>query len=662
MALRHGSLVLHLDGAVLACDLVPPGGAVVERTAAPALVQVGPGRSPVRWASATATRAGETLLLTLEAEAVPLRAELAFRHDSATGLVTRGMVLHHAGHGPTVEVRAAQSATLGLHEAIGELVTLRGVWAEETRIRRARPGPAPVVLQSRTGKTGFDAQPYAALVAADAVTLCQLDWSGNWRMDIVADGGGAMLSAGLNPWRLRHRLTPGARLVLPDAVFGRVAGDLNRATQALHDLRRAGRPDPARPIPVQFNSWYPYFGEPNAAGMLALVPKARQLGCEVFVVDAGWYRPDQGDGDGDWEARIGDWRTSRARFPSGLREISQASHAAGMAFGLWFEPETLGRLSTLRQDHPAWLHWIGGRPPADPQRAVINLGIPEARAHVLARLSRVIAQVGVDWVKWDFNVDLGEGGWARGLPEALVAQDPVVAHVEGLYAVLDGLRARFPGLILEMCASGGSRMDGGILSHAHLNWISDQPSAVRKLAIHFGSQLAHPAVTCNDWLVQWPPGVIPGYDDDTPELAALGDLPFRLHVAMLGSFGISARIDQWPEADTAIVAAHVRLYRERLRTLIHDGDQYLLTNRPRRGGGGDWAAIWYVAKDGSEGALFAFRLGGAEAARRFALPGLRAGAVRAETADGRAIAVEDGGVTIRRSRMFRSQVVLMRAG
>jgi hypothetical protein len=148
---------------------------------------------------------------------------------------------------------------------------------------------------------------------------------------------------------------------------------------------------------------------------------------------------------------------------------------------------------------------------------------------------------------------------------------------------------------------------------------------VRKLAIHFGSQLAHPAVICNDWLVEWPPGVLAGYDDDKPDLARLGDLPFRLRVAMLGSFGISARVNRWDAADFAIAAAHVALYRDRLRSIIHHGDQYLLTRAPDHNGGGDWAAVWYVAKDASAGVLFAFRLAGSDRQRVFPLAGLAAG-------------------------------------
>jgi alpha-galactosidase len=174
-----------------------------------------------------------------------------------------------------------------------------------------------------------------------------------------------------------------------------------------------------------------------------------------------------------------------------------------------------------------------------------------------------------------------------------------------------------------MCASGGGRMDGELLSHAHVNWVSDQPGPLRKLAIHFGTQLAHPAVVCNDWLVEWPPGRIAGYDDeDEIGIDQCGDLPFRLRVAMLGSFGISASIDRWPEEDLVIAGDHIALYRSKLRSIIHQGDQYLLTPAPPADGSGVWAAIWYVAKDRLNGVLFVFRLGSAETARVFPLAGL----------------------------------------
>jgi alpha-galactosidase len=191
----------------------------------------------------------------------------------------------------------------------------------------------------------------------------------------------------------------------------------------------------------------------------------------------------------------------------------------------------------------------------------------------------------------------------------------------------DAMRNAFPDLVLEMCAGGGGRMDGEILSRAHTNWISDQEIAVRKLAIHFGTQLAHPAVDCNDWLIDWPGSQNSDRGRVAPPspIDGRGDLAFRLRVAMLGMFGISAPIDRWSPTDIATAAAHIDLYVTRLRPLIHHGNQFYLTRAPEPDGSSPWAAVWYASKDASSGALFAFRLSGSDGRRTFQLPGLRPG-------------------------------------
>ena len=610
--------VVALSGATLTVTC----GTVADVSPDAPMVLIGAGRRPVTWHVATSHQPdARTLRISLNAAECPLIASIVFQIDAATGLLSHTTLLRHHGIGADVDITASVAGCYRVTEPISRVLYLAGEWARETQLRRGQ-GDQPLLLESRAGKTGFAFQPYVALRTDAATYLCEVFWSGNWSMRVAPDVNGVTLLGGFNDWRFRHRLGPTGSLALPTMLFGRLDGDLNVATHRLHDWRRARRPDPDRPIPVQFNSWYQYFGEPTSDAMLGLVPVAKRLGCEVFVVDAGWYRTDDGDAASEWEMRTGDWHTSRRRFPNGLREVSEACRMHEMRFGLWFEPEVIGPLSAVRREHPEWLHHIDGRAPAPDQRAVLNLGVPSARHHAFERVTRMLSAVGVDWMKWDFNADLGAGGWAPGLPDGLTDQDPLVAHYDGLYRMQDAIRRWFPDLLLEMCASGGGRMDGAILSHAHVNWISDQPGPLRKLAIHFGSQLAHPAVVCNDWLIEWPPGSIAGYDeDDSAGVDERGDLAFRLRVAMLGSFGISARADKWPEADFAVATEHVALYRDKLRPIIQFGDQYLLTRSPQADGG-DWAAIWYVAKDGRRGVLFAFRLEGADATRDFPLPGL----------------------------------------
>ncbi len=657
--------VVRLRGASVITDCYAEGDgspALGEAATVAPMVVAGPDRHPVVWHAITWHQSDpRTLRLALAADDVPLTADVTFAVDPATGVLRRETALAHRGVGPDVDIVATLGFWYRLHEPVDRMLYLAGAWAREAQLRHGQ-GDAPLVLESRSGKTGFDFQPYVALRTDAATWLCEILWSGNWRLSVAPGPEGTVLSGGLNNWQFRHRIGPTGGLTLPAVLFGRFPGNLNAATQRLHDYRRAHRPDPARTIPVQFNSWYPYVGEPTAQAMLDFVPVAKRLGCEAFVVDAGWYRTDEGESDAEWGARTGDWRTSRTRFPNGLREVSGACRDHGMRFGLWFEPEGIGPLSGIRREHPEWLHHIDGKPPPADGRAVLNLGVPAARQHAFARITRILSTVGVDWMKWDFNADLGVGGWAPGLPDILTDQDPLVAHYQGVYRLQDAIRRWFPDLILEMCASGGGRMDGAILSHAHVNWISDQPGALRKLAIHFGTQLAHPAVECNDWLVEWPPGSVAGYDDDdTDGLDERGDLAFRLRVAMLGSFGISARADRWPEADFATAVAHVALYRETVRPIVHFGDQYLLTPAPPLDGNADWAAIWYVAKDGLSGVLFAFRLAGNDASRTFALPGLQPGRhYRVRLFSGATMELT-GGLTVVLIGQFQSELCMVEA-
>src|SRR6185437_7748242 len=143
-----------------------------------------------------------------------------------------------------------------------------------------------------------------------------------------------------------------------------------------------------------------------------------------------------------------------------------------------------------------------------------------------------------------------------------------------------------------------------------------------------------------------------------------GDLAFRLRVAMLGTFGISAPIDAWSPDDIATTAAHVDLYVTKVRPIIHRGDQYDLTIAPRPDGNSDWAAVWYAAKDRRSGALFAFRLAGSEGTRAFGLPGLkkearyRVGFGSGETVT-RTGAELSAGLKIALAEPFRSELCLV---
>lgn len=564
----------------------------------------------------------DSLVISLQAADLPLKSNLRFVADEDTGLLRCQTTLSHNGDGPPLDISGAVSVSVLLPSDVEETVHLAGRWGAETQVQRLSLPESALLLESRAGKTGFDFSPYAALLAPDHTYLCELLWSGNWQLHIRRRPDGLVtLAGGVNDWGFRHRLHPDDHLELPAALLACVPGDLNVATQRLHDYhRRHLRPDSDRPVPVQFNSWYPYPGEPPVETMKSFATTAAELGCEVFVLDAGWYTTETEDPAESWWSRTGDWIVNRRLFPDGLEDLSAYCQDRGLGFGIWFEPEAVSPNAQIRRTHPDWLHFIEGAPlPPSGERGIVHLGVPEARTYIRERILDILRKTGAIWMKWDFNTDLLQGGWAPGLPETLTDKDPLVAHYQGLYQLQDELRAAMPDLTLEMCAGGGGRFDPNIMSHAHTNWMSDQTQSLMNLAIHFGSQLAHPAVECNDWLIEWPP-----HDGlhGRQTVDERGDLAFRTRVAMLGTFGISAPVEQWTPADKDVVITHITWYKSLVRPVVHWGGQYFLTDAPPLDGEGDWAAVWYLSKDRTRGVLFAFRLASSEGDRSFALPGL----------------------------------------
>jgi alpha-galactosidase len=505
-----------------------------------------------------------------------------------------------------------------------EIVHLSGQWANECQVQRMPLAQTSLLLESRFGKSGFQYQPYVALRAPDTTYICQLACPGNWQLQVRRTATGPItVAGGLNEWGFRHRLRPGDELDLPEALLVSVTGDLNTATQRLHDYRRRWvRPDSDRLVPVQFNTWFGYGPDVHVDRMKAAATGAAELGSEVFVLDSGWFTTETDTPVADWWwTMAGDWKVNPALFPNGLQELSSHCQELGMGFGIWFEAEAVGRDAQIRETHPEWLHAIGGRVTAPEERAILNLGVPAAREWIRERILSVLQSTGATWLKWDHNTNLYQGGWAPGLPEDLTHQDPLVAHYEGKHQLQDELRAALPGLSHENCAGGGSRFDARSMAYAHTASFTDAVQALPHLAIRFGSQLAHPAIEASCWLADWPPRSWPNHHK-TGTIDERGDLPFRARVSMMGSMCVGVDLDQWTATDRAILQEHLAWYKRDVRPVLHTGDQYFLTEAPPLDGNGDWAAAWYASKDAQRGVLFAFRLAGAQDQRCFPLPGL----------------------------------------
>jgi alpha-galactosidase len=148
------------------------------------------------------------------------------------------------------------------------------------------------------------------------------------------------VEVGLADENLALELAPGASLDLPTILIqglpdGRVeSGSVPVHRWAQNNLLANHWVEP----PIVYNTWLEFFDlvKTKPESLRAQMRAAKECGCEVFVVDAGWF----GSGGPDGLAEVGDWlECGRACFPGGLTAFSEEVRSAGLGFGLWMEPE-----------------------------------------------------------------------------------------------------------------------------------------------------------------------------------------------------------------------------------------------------------------------------------------------------------------------------------
>jgi len=130
-----------------------------------------------------------------------------------------------------------------------------------------------------------------------------------------------------------------------------------------------------------------------------------------------------------------------------------------------------------------------------------------------------------------------------------------------VYALLDALLARHPGLEIESCASGGARVDLGILERTHRVWTSDCNDAVERTDIQLWTTLL------------LPPELVGAHVG--PPVAHTThrhvDLGMRCATALFGHAGLEWDITTCPPVELDQLRDWISLYKE-LRPLLHSGD------------------------------------------------------------------------------------------
>ncbi|MEV6157756.1 alpha-galactosidase [Nonomuraea sp. NPDC052129] len=453
-----------------------------------------------------------------------------------------------------------------------------GGWGRETQLQSGELPAGETTFGSRTGTTSHKANPWIMLGDATEDTgdvwTVALAWSGSWRLTTQRrPEGDVAVSAGFGHEGLTWPLGPGESLRTPSALGLHTSGGYGAASRAWHDYaRKHVLPRPGEERPVLYNSWEATGFDVTEAGQLDLARRAADLGVELFVVDDGWFGARTDDTRG-----LGDWWPNPERFPHGLRPLFQGVHDLGLLAGLWVEPEMVNPDSDLYRKNPDWvLHYPERRRDTMRNQLVLNYARDDVREWALGWLDQLVREYGLAYLKWDMNRSFSQAGWAEG------GDLLWIEHTRGVYAIMDELRRRHPGLRIESCSGGGGRADFGMLRRTDQVWTSDNTDARDRQVIQRGFSYLYPAGAMSCWVT------------DSPNPITHREVPlrYRFHVAMAGTLGVGGDLAGWSTAELDEARQLIADYKA-VRPVIQHGALHRLAGRP----GETASAVQYILGD-----------------------------------------------------------------
>ncbi len=516
-----------------------------------------------RWAVTSVTAAGAEVLdaATLGPAAVRIAATDA---DAALTLV---LEIELTAHG-LVRLRGALTndgpddyevtellVAVPVPRRARDLLDLTGSWGSERHPQRGPLLAGAHRREGRHGRTGADAPTVLHVgvpgfgYRAGEVWGVHVAWSGNHVHYAERAPGGVQLMGGgelLLPGE--GRLGPGESYVGP-WVYASYGVGLDAVARRFHAWLRSRPTHPDRRRPVTLNVWEAVYFDHDLARLTDLAERAASVGIERFVLDDGWFGARRDD-----TAGLGDWVVSPDAWPEGLGPLIDRVTGLGMQFGLWVEPEMVNLDSDVARAHPEWVMQPGhGRLPVESRhQQVLNLGLPDAYAHVRDHLSAILDEYDISYLKWDHNRDLVEAGSApHGAPG-------VHAQTLAAYQLMDELKAAHPGLEIESCSSGGARVDLAVMERCDRVWTSDTIDPhERQRMLRWTGQLLPPELLGSH--------IASGASHTTGRVHSLA---FRAATAVFGHLGVEWDLAAASAEELAELDAWIAWYKENRAHLL----------------------------------------------------------------------------------------------
>jgi alpha-galactosidase len=463
--------------------------------------------------------------------------------------------------------------------------------------------PAEIVYQSNLHRSSQPDQ--------GAGWYAGIEFSGRTRITLERKGGHLKSVMGLNPelGPFRTRLLPNESFESPTIFLGAFTGSIDDAGNQLRHWVRSTLTsaktweDPQYPLLVN-DSWGSGM-QVDEALALRMIANSKDLGLDMFQLDAGWFRS------------VGDWYPDPQKFPHGLASIADAAHRSGIRFGLWVDwaQAGLGTSPTaLNVRNPEVKGWLVNDlapdwKPGEFKGQTIDLGVPAAHEYASREVKRIVEDYHLDMLEHDGYL-VAESCTGAGHPHAPPDGPLTITHdagfdfalganstdvsyhaVRSYYSIYEKLRREHPGLLFEICNDGGRMVDFGSAAHGDYFSITDTYDPLSNRRAFFDASHLLPPAMLESYVEKFP----------TPNIS---NFLYMLRSGMMGWTSIMLDTTAWSEQQRSIARQAFALYKTQLRPLIRDANLYHVSDRPN---GIHWDGMELWDPKQAAGVLFAFR-------------------------------------------------------
>lgn len=540
-------------------------------------------------------------IIHLKDKLYPVFADIHFMAYQKENIICQSVTVFNAEK-KNISVENIASSYIPLHARSYYLTHFHGTWAAEMQMKEEKLTPGIKVIESKKEVRATQSESPSFLLSLNGpaqentgeVYGGSLAWSGNFTLSFEFDESGILnILGGMNPFASTYHLQPKQKLQTPEMVLTYSSKGKGQVSRNFHDWSRKyalQHGDKIRPIIL--NSWegaYFSFDEKTLTGMM---DNAADFGIEMFVLDDGWFGnkyPRNGDNAG-----LGDWQVNKKKLPHGIGYLADYAVSKGLKFGIWIEPEMVNPESELAKKHPEWVVKSGKRDILPMRNQwLLDLTNPQVQDFVFNTFDQVVSMSpNISYIKWDANRHVDNVG-SDYLPKRNQTHF-WYDYVQGLYRVYDRIRAKYPDIEIQLCSSGGGRLDFGALKYHDEFWASDNTNPLNRIFIQYGSNTFFPAIATAAHVSSSP----------NHQTGMMLPLKFRFDVAMSGRLGMELQPKDIVGEDYEFAKNAIKDYKL-IRPIVQFGDLYRLISPYDENG---WTSLMYVAKDKKQAVFFAYSL------------------------------------------------------